>query len=293
MSQNRNFERFASPNGSALNQPSDTPSSNSLEEAEREIFGGDKPVRKIRVPDNALIPRGDGEFVYKRFVMTSVGMEMPDDATNDELIEVGYILDQLGESVQWNSADWFNRAENRVWGQMYQQPADEVLSPDTILKYQTLADYAWVARHVQFSIRNRKLSFAHHRVIAPLNKNADLQKLWLEYAVSRLPKRLTVEGFKRELRSLELLTTDEQYQWLNWALSQPQELLSKQPELKPTALLPPPQISAAVINAQKKVGRSFNRFKSYTQGNLNLSKADLDREGKAIIEWVQKVMNSK
>ena len=286
MSDNRRFNRFAQPGGSALNTSFDE--ADSLAAADREIFGTEMPASRALVapPPDALVNRGDGTFAYKRFVMTPVGMEIPADATDDELKEVGAILGHLGDWVQWNSADWFNRAENRVWGQMYQP------SVENQRKYQTLADYAWVARHVQFSIRNRKLTFSHHRVVAPLHETPALQKLWLEYTVSR-QSYLRVEDMKREIRALEMRPVENQTEWLEWAIPQPDMLLSELPEFERPALLPPPHLPAHLLEARKYIGRSFNRFKSYTQGNLSLSRADLEREGRAIIEWVQRVMDAQ
>jgi hypothetical protein len=126
----------------------------------------------------ALVPRrdvikreADGSLTYKRSVMTPVGLVMPDDVTDDELVELGEILRGMENSVQWLLGDWLNRAE-RVWGTVYKDVPE--------YSYQTLRDYAYVARHVELSIRNRQLSFAHHRLVAALPP--DDQQAWLDYA---------------------------------------------------------------------------------------------------------------
>lgn len=126
----------------------------------------------------ALVPRrdvikreADGSMTYKRATMTPVGLVLPDDLTDDELVEIGEMLRGMENSIQWLLGDWLNRAE-RVWGRVYRDVPD--------YSYQTLRDYAYVARNVELSIRNRQLSFAHHRLVAALPP--EYQKEWLDYA---------------------------------------------------------------------------------------------------------------
>lgn len=124
------------------------------------------------VPRRDVIKREpDGSMTYKRATMTPVGLVLPDDLTDDELVDIGEMLRGLENSVQWLLGDWLNRAE-RVWGRVYRDVPD--------YSYQTLRDYAYVARNVELSIRNRQLSFAHHRLVAALNPID--QKAWLDYA---------------------------------------------------------------------------------------------------------------
>lgn len=126
----------------------------------------------------ALVPRrdvikreADGSMTYKRATMTPVGLVLPDDLTDDELVDIGEMLRGMENSIQWLLGDWLNRAE-RVWGRVYRDVPD--------YSYQTLRDYAYVARNVELSIRNRQLSFAHHRLVAALPP--EYQKQWLDYA---------------------------------------------------------------------------------------------------------------
>lgn len=291
MSSNRRFGRFADSNGSALDLNEQPEATNSLERADLDIFGGEKVERRIRVPDNALVKREDGAFVYKRFVIKAVGMEIPADATDDELLEVGEVLDSLESATIWSLADWFVRAE-RPWGMKYQVQPDDVNAPAINQKYQTLRAYASVARNVNLLIRNQQLSFAHHRLIAALHEQSNLQDAWLQYAAYRQGHRLTVDEMRREMRTLELYSVERQIQWLKWAISQPDQLLSQQSELMPPAPSSPPQIEAGIIKRQANVKRSFTRFNHYVQGKKELSKDDLQKEGRAIIEWIQQVMNS-
>lgn len=129
----------------------------------------------------AMLPRRDvikrepnGTLTYKRAVLTPVGLVLPDDATDAELIEIGLVLRGMESSIQWLIGDWLNRAE-RVWGQVY----DDVPG----YSYGTLRTYASVARSVQLSIRIDKLSFAHHQLVTALNEND--QREWLRYALEQ------------------------------------------------------------------------------------------------------------
>ncbi len=180
------------------------------------------------IHERALIPADDGNYIYKRFTMTPVGLIAPDDVTTDELLEIEGVLENLETSVQWNIGDWYNYAtEQNVWGRKYElQPVTEVE-----YQYQTLADYAWVARSIHFSIRNRKLSFSHHRLIAPLA--VDLQILWLEYAATRTVK-LKHGGLKEDMKRLATLSsTDNQIEWLKALIKTPDERFIQYDELKP------------------------------------------------------------
>lgn len=179
------------------------------------------------VPENALIPHEGGNYVYKRFTITPVGLIAPADATIDELLEIEEVLGNLETSIQWNIGDWYNRAtEQNVWGRKYElQAANEVE-----YRYQTLADYAWVARSIHFSIRNRKLSFSHHRLVAPLIP--ELQALWLEYAATRSSK-MKVSALKEDMKRLAGRDVNIQFEWLTKAVSLPDERVVHYDEFKP------------------------------------------------------------
>lgn len=203
-----------------------------------DVFGlGALPERRSRqVVEKQVIVRDendiqrheDGTMVYKRFTMTPVGLIVPEQVTIDELLEIEEVLENLETSVQWNIGDWYNCAtDQNVWGRKYEiQPASEVE-----YKYQTLADYAWVARSIDFSIRNRKLSFSHHRLIAPLTP--ELQALWLEYASTR-STGLKVSALKEDMKRLALVPN--QAEWLQSLIQMPTMRFIHYDELKPREL---------------------------------------------------------
>lgn len=134
------------------------------------------------VPEDAIIVRDDGALEYRGVQMTGTGMILPDDFSEDDWLAVGEVVQKLEASIQWIIGDWMAFAE-RQWGKTYAMVAEL-----TGYSYQTLRDYAYVARNVPQAIRHPELSFSHHRVVAALNlKDADLpdvdaQRYWLERA---------------------------------------------------------------------------------------------------------------
>ncbi len=196
------------------------------------------------IPENALIPAAEGNYIYKRFTMTPVGLIVPDGVTIEELLEIEEVLENLETSVQWNIGDWYNHAKQQnVWGRMYElQPVNEVE-----YKYQTLADYAWIAGAIDFSIRNRKLSFSHHRLVAPLIP--DLQVLWLQYASTRAPK-LKLSAMKDDMKCLTGFPLDNQIEWLQALIPLPETRFIHQKELKQ------PKPSKEVVLAQQKLSKN-------------------------------------
>lgn len=187
----------------------------------------EKQVVVYQTDPNAIQRHDDGTMTYKRFTMTPVGLIVPEEVSIEELMEVEEVLENLETSIQWNIGDWYNSATDKnVWGRKYElQPANEVE-----YKYQTLADYAWVARSIDFSIRNRKLSFSHHRLIAPLIP--ELQSLWLEYAATRTTK-IKISSLKEDIKRLAPLPLDNQVAWLQALIPIPDARFIQYDELKP------------------------------------------------------------
>lgn len=197
----------------------------------RNPLGGDMAAETLAiigaVPEKALIPAAEGNYIYKRFTMTPVGLIAPEDVTVGELLEIEGVLKNLESATQWNIGDWYNFATaQNVWGRKYELQA----AGDVEYEYQTLADYAWVARSIHFSIRNRKLSFSHHRQIAPLIP--ELQALWLEYASTRSTK-LKLSALKEDMKRLASRNTEVQSHWLTKAIPLPDARITDIEEFKP------------------------------------------------------------
>jgi hypothetical protein len=112
---------------------------------------------------------------HAKFTLTPRGIEFHDDLSFEEWEQLGEKLGDTERSIGFMIGDWINYAESK-WGEKY----NEAIAA-TGLEYQTLADYAWVAKRVSFSARAENLPFRHHRVVAKL-KDSEEQKHWLDQA---------------------------------------------------------------------------------------------------------------
>jgi hypothetical protein len=85
--------------------------------------------------------------------------------------QAGCRLAHISHGVAWALGDWLNYGRERFGGRYREAVAT------TALDYQTLRNYAWVARSVPVERRRACLSFQHHAEIASLAEAE--QELWL------------------------------------------------------------------------------------------------------------------
>jgi len=88
--------------------------------------------------------------------------------------EIGRQIISISDSSTWWIADWLVYGENNFKDRYLEAIAK------TNLNYQTLRNYAWVARRFDSSRRRDKLSFGHHSEVAALDPPA--QDYWLRKA---------------------------------------------------------------------------------------------------------------
>jgi hypothetical protein len=104
----------------------------------------------------------------------------------------GEELAKKEENVRWELADWL--ASGEKYGRSAYHFANRIF-PE--YKTKTLQDWAYVARHVESSIRNRSLSFAHHQLVAGMLPAEQVKYLtWAEQqkaSVSTLRGRINAE----------------------------------------------------------------------------------------------------
>lgn len=112
-----------------------------------------------------------GAFVWK-----PTGIILDGEANYDDWQETGRVLRKLDESIQWLLGDWI------VMGEAYEYGERVAFAESIGFNVKTLDDYAYVARHVNFSVRTEKLSFGHHKLVASL-ATIDDQERWLNAAV--------------------------------------------------------------------------------------------------------------
>lgn len=113
----------------------------------------------------ALAPAQDGTLTVGRFRLTSVGIELPDEISEEEADQLGNFLVQVDDSRQWWLGDWANSyipadANNNQIGEIYAGLAERF-----DIESNTLKNYAYVCRHIPSSIRIDDLSFTHHRLV--------------------------------------------------------------------------------------------------------------------------------
>lgn len=110
-----------------------------------------------------------------KFAITPTGIQFHEELSFEEWDALGQKLAPVGKSIGFIIGDWINYGEKR-WGDKYEEA---ILR--TGMAYQTLRNYAYVARRVQLSCRHDKLGFEHHYVVAKL-KSPGEQEHWLGMA---------------------------------------------------------------------------------------------------------------
>lgn len=119
----------------------------------------------------------DGRFAYKqRFILSSVGMEAPDDVNKDEWEDAASFLFNLDSALAWWLGDLLLCAE-RHWKYTYDAVASAYGK-----EIDTLYHYVHTAKMVKVWIRNPDVSFSHHRLIQKLPE--DKQQYWLTQAAA-------------------------------------------------------------------------------------------------------------
>jgi thiol-disulfide isomerase/thioredoxin len=118
--------------------------------------------------------------------VSPVGVELPPGLPFERWLAIGKRIGELADPSTWWLADWAAYGE-RSYGERYRQA-----SIVTGSGYQTLRNYAWVARRFDVARRRDDVSFAHHAEVAALDDRE--RDEWLARARS--------EGWSRnELRA--------------------------------------------------------------------------------------------
>ncbi|MGH3897601.1 MAG: LmbU family transcriptional regulator [Pseudonocardiaceae bacterium] len=138
---------------------------------------------------NVHVKEGDG------VLLTRVGLRFPVQLTFDEWERAGRQMAGLVNSSVWCLGDWVVYGE-KEYVDRYRRAIEAVG-----LDYQTLRNYAWVARKFEPSRRRERLSFQHHAEVASLPPVE--QDEWLARAEERGWSRSQLRRKIRELRSGE------------------------------------------------------------------------------------------
>lgn len=147
------------------------------------------PVQRRRPPGLSV----DGIAITKR-----VGLALPPNIPIKSWERLGRQISLIVDSSSWWLGDWL------VYGELTYPDRYRQALAATSLDYQTLRNYAWVARSFRLSRRRDNLSFGHHAELASLPPEE--QDYWLNQAErgnwsrNRLRQQLKIS---REVHALE------------------------------------------------------------------------------------------
>jgi hypothetical protein len=118
-----------------------------------------------------------------------IGLQLPQRLSFDQWMIIGHRLSAAATSSAWRLGDWV------VYGQDTYSGRYRAAIERTSLDYQTLRNYAWVARGFPHRRRRADLSFGHHAEVAALPEPE--QDFWLGTAARRNWSR---NRLRREVR---------------------------------------------------------------------------------------------
>lgn len=107
-------------------------------------------------------------------VLPGRGLQLAPQLSFARWVEVGRQLSDIHTSSAWCLGDWL------VYGEAVYERRYRAAVERTSLDYQTLRNYAWVARRFPLSRRRDSLSFAHHAEVAAMPEAE--QDYWLRKA---------------------------------------------------------------------------------------------------------------
>jgi hypothetical protein len=95
-------------------------------------------------------------------LITGVGLQIPNDLAFEDWERAGHRLSRIVDSSAWWLGDWLVFGKKN-YSDRYQRAIRAVG-----LQYQTLRNYAWVARRFDLVRRRSRLTFQHHAEVASL-----------------------------------------------------------------------------------------------------------------------------
>ncbi len=134
-----------------------------------------------------------------KFSITPTGIQFTEELSFEEWDALGQKLAPIGKSIGFIIGDWINYGEGR-YGERYEESLKR-----TGLAYQTLRNYAYVARRVEMSLRKDNLDLHHHLVVAKL-KTADEKEYWLNMAEKH---NLGIRRLRKSINFGRLATPEE------------------------------------------------------------------------------------
>ncbi|WP_231648496.1 LmbU family transcriptional regulator [Saccharothrix sp. NRRL B-16348] len=133
-----------------------------------------------------------GGAVEGRILTTPVGLAFPRDVTFESWEQAGQRISRIASSSAWYLGDWLVFGQDR-YTDRYRRAVEAVG-----LDYQTLRNYAWIARKFEASRRRQGLPFQHHAEVAALPPAE--QDEWLDRAQREGWSRTALRRALRESR---------------------------------------------------------------------------------------------
>jgi len=122
-------------------------------------------LRKRVSAIQAIPPAGDGthrRIEPQQVMLTRIGLHMPQDMTFEHWERTGAQLSGIVNASAWCLGDWLVYGKEQ-YSNRYQHVVQAVG-----LDYQTLRNYAWIARRFAPERRRQNLSFQHHAEVASM-----------------------------------------------------------------------------------------------------------------------------
>lgn len=135
------------------------------------------------------VPRSADDQLAYMAVLPNNGIEFPPRLPFEQWLNIGRHLSAIRSSSAWSLGDWLVYGMKSYSGR-YRNAVER-----TSLDYQTLRNYAWVAKRFPLSRRRDTLSFAHHAEVAALPDPE--QDYWLRKATEL---GWSVRELRREVR---------------------------------------------------------------------------------------------
>lgn len=128
------------------------------------------PIRGIHARDDKRVVATPSKEM-QQVMITRVGLRIPAGLSYEGWEHAGQRLADVMDSSAWCLGDWIVHGENQ-YADRYRRAVEAVG-----LEYQTIRNYAWVARRFQISRRRSALSFQHHAEVARFSDED--QDIWL------------------------------------------------------------------------------------------------------------------
>ncbi|MFD3589804.1 LmbU family transcriptional regulator [Streptomyces sp. NPDC058683] len=143
---------------------------------------------------------------------------LPTDLPFPAWLRIGEQLHAVADSSAWWAGDWLVYG-SKVFPDRYRRAIER-----TALDYQTLRNYAWVARKVDVARRRHDLSFQHHQEVAALTPEE--QDHWLGEAAGHGWSKAELRRRMRAERAVDTMSGGgpktrlhlevEGHRWVRW-----------------------------------------------------------------------------